>query len=518
MQKSKIISGTLSLTISTVIVKILGLIYKIPLANILGDEGMGYFNSAYTVYTFFFLLCTAGVPKAVMILVSEAKALQNPKSEERIIKTASSAFLVLGIIITVLFILLAVPLSKLIGSSKSAATMIAIAPSIIFISLAGVIRGYLSAELLLLEIAVSQIIEGVGKLVFGLIFAMIGIRLNMSLPIISAFTILGVTLGALVGLVYLLIISKNLKQKEISGQNIYFDSKTKIIKRIFSISLPITLSAAVMSITGMIDLALIMRGLSTIGYTESEAGAFYGNYTTLAVPMFNLAIALITPISIAFIPTFTKAHRQKDESLLDESLRTALRISSMLAAPMMFGLIFFGKEILSMLFGNSGIETGTTLVCLIAPAILFSSMLIIINSLLEACGNVRTPLISMSLGAIAKIIVSYLLLKNPDVGISGAPIGTVICYAVSLTCSALIYTRIFKKCLPIVSSCFAPYIIAGISIYSVRIIFDRLSVYVKGNMLLIFSIALCALIYIALSLLFGVIKIHKNVKIANYTN
>lgn len=518
MEKSKVISGTLSLTISTVIVKVLGLIYKIPLANLLGDEGMGYFNSAYTVYTFFFLLCTAGVPKAVMILVSEAKALQNPKSEQRIVKTALMAFLIISIVTTVLFILLADPLSNLIGNKKSAATMIAIAPSIIFISLAGVIRGYLSAEMKLLEIAVSQIIEGVGKLAFGLVFAMLGVRLKMSLPLVSAFTILGVTLGAMAGLAYLAVSSKTAEQGNNTGQNIIFHSKRKIIKRVFSISLPITASAAIMSITGMIDLTFIMRGLGSIGYTESEASSLYGNYTTLAVPMFNLAVALISPISIAFIPVFTRAYHQKQHELLEESFKSALKLSSFLAAPMMLGLVFFGREILSMLFPKSGVEIGSSLLFLISPAIIFSSVLIITNSFLEACGKVKAPMLSMSVGALAKVIVSYMLLKDPDVGISGAPIGTVVCYAVALICSMIVYTRSFGKALPLFSCCFAQILVAFASVGSVRLLYNLLAEGINNSILLILSISLCALIYIGFSLLFGVINIQKNEKIAKYTN
>ena len=517
MQKSKIISGTISLTISTVIVKILGLIYKIPLSNLIGDEGMGYFNSAYAVYTFFFILCTAGVPKAIMIMISEAKATNN-KSEEIIVRTAMISFLFLGTIVSLLFIVLANPLSNLIGNRKSAATMIAIAPSIIFISLSGVIRGYLSAEMRLLEISVSQILEGVGKLVFGLIFAILGVRLSLPLPIISALTILGVTFGAIIGLIYLYICSKNHKTDKITGQSMKCGFQKKIIAKIFSISLPITLSAGVMSITGMIDLALIMRGLSKIGYTESEAGAFYGNYTTLAVPMFNLVTALIVPISIAFIPVFTQAHRSNDYRLLDDNVFEAFKMSSIFAAPTMIGLLFFGKEILSLLYKNSEIEIGKLLLCLISPAIFFASLLIILNSVLESCGMVKAPIYSMSLGALAKTIVSYILISNPDIGISGAPIGTVACYAVALICSIIIYTVKFKKPLPIFSSCFIPYVLAFISVSTARYIFDQLEGLGEKNSLLLLTIFLCALIYLGLLLFLGVVKLQKNEKIANYTN
>ena len=268
----------------------------------------------------------------------------------------------------------------------------------------------------------------------------------------------------------------------------------------------------------MIDLALIMRGLSKIGYTESEAGAFYGNYTTLAVPMFNLVTALIVPISIAFIPVFTQAHRSNDYRLLDDNVFEAFKMSSIFAAPTMIGLLFFGKEILSLLYKNSEIEIGKLLLCLISPAIFFASLLIILNSVLESCGMVKAPIYSMSLGALAKTIVSYILISTPDIGISGAPIGTVACYAVALICSIIIYTVKFKKPLPIFSSCFIPYVLAFISVSTARYIFDQLEGLGEKNSLLLLTIFLCALIYLGLLLFLGVVKLQKNEKIANYTN
>ena len=171
---SGLIGGTLSLTASAVIVKLIGLFYKIPIASFLGDEGMGYFNSAYTVYAFFYLLCTAGVPKAVMILISEAKARGRECDQKKIFRIAIILFLSVGTVLTLLFMIFANPISHLIGNSGSYLTMVAIAPSIIFVALSGVIRGYLSANTRLLDIAVSQVVEGVGKLGVGLILAGLG--------------------------------------------------------------------------------------------------------------------------------------------------------------------------------------------------------------------------------------------------------------------------------------------------------------------------------------------------------
>lgn len=512
---SGLVSGAFSLTLSTIIVKILGLIYKIPLSSILGDEGMGCFNSAYTVYAFFYLLCTAGVPKAVMIMVSEAKAKGRAIEERRIVNVASIMFFTLGIVVTSLFVLFSAKLAALIGNSRSAATMIAIAPSIIFISLSGVIRGYLSANMRLIDIAVSQIVEGVGKLALGLIFASFGRRLSLPLEIISALTILGVTFGAMFGLVYLLICSKIKISKEKEGQNEHSASKRHIARRILSISIPITVSAAVMSITNIIDLGLIMRSLVHIGYSESQASALYGNYTTLAVPMLNLAVSIITPISVAFLPTFTESIVRFDDEGLLNTEKSAFEITAFLSAPMTVGLMLFAREILDLLFKNSSTDIGAALLCSLAPSILFSSTLINVNTLLEAKGMVKAPLVSMLFGSIGKVFVSYFVITRTDLGIFGAPIGTVVSYGIALAVSLIIYGSAFKRSVPVLKANIIPYTLALLSVGVARMIFDLGP---KSVLSLILAILLAALIYLGFSTVFAFLGGRKISKLAKYTN
>ena len=381
LQADSIFSGTLSLTISTLVVKFLGLIYKLPLAGILGDEGMGYFNSAYTVYAFFYLLCTAGVPKAIMILISDAKAKENNNLAREITNVAFRLFITIGIILTILFTIMSTPFAKLIGNTNSTYTMIAIAPTILIASISGVIRGLLSANMMLSDIAISGVIDGVGKLVFGLVFAMLGNQRNLPLHIVSAMTIFGVTIGSFIGLAYLFVRYKTKISSEKTGQSEQFDKK-HIRKSILSISLPITASAAILSISGVIDLGLIMRSLESIGYTEIESSALYGNYTTLAVPMFNLALSLISPISIATLPTIATAYAKDDKALIVETENKALDMTSLIAAPIAIGLTVFSKEILTLLFKNSNTDIGAHLLIMLTPAIFFSSILMMINSIL----------------------------------------------------------------------------------------------------------------------------------------
>ena len=186
----QLLGGTVLLMLSGIIVKALGLIYKIPLSYILSDEGMGYFNSAYTVYTFFYVICTAGIPKAISILISESEGEGNSKLVNSIYRVAFRVFGILGIIITLLFLLFSKPISAVIGNGNSLFSMIAIAPSVAFVCAAGVIRGYFNGIMSFVPIAVSEAISGASRLVLGLLFAIVGNRMGYDLSVVSALTIL----------------------------------------------------------------------------------------------------------------------------------------------------------------------------------------------------------------------------------------------------------------------------------------------------------------------------------------
>lgn len=512
-----IVGGTLSLTISTLIVKFLGLIYKIPLASILGDLGMGYFNSAYTVFSFFYLLCTAGVPKAIMILISESKGENTSLNEDKILRVSTKLFLILGISFTLVFMIFSLPLAIIIGNKKSCFAMLLVAPSIIFVAVSGVIRGFLNAKLRLLDIAASQVIEGVGKLVFGLLFAGLGRRLNMSLEMLSAMTILGVTAGAMAGCIHLIVCSKIKISGEITGQRVLKEEKRAITARIFSISIPITISAAIMSITGVIDLALIMRNLEKIGYSEAYASSLYGNYTTLAVPMFNLALSLITPVAISHLPLFAKAFGASDLEALASAEKSSLQISAVMSAPMMIGLMIFGQEILDLLFPNSETLVGAQLLFALAPAILLSSLVMMVNTVLEAAGKVRAPMISMLFGCVAKTIVSSILITKSGLGIIGAPLGTVICYGTALAISLMIYRKNIGHSLPIISSHILPYIAALISVLTAKYLYLRLIYIVENSILLLASILIAGVIYIGLLAFVALMSPKSSIKMAIYT-
>ncbi len=512
-----VFGGALSLTLATIAVKLLGVLYKIPLASVLGDTGMGYFNSAYTVYSFFYILCTAGVPKAVMLLISEKIGQGDEAEIPDFLRVAIKAFLIIGVTVSLLFVVFATPLSNFIGSSDSATTMICVAPSIIFASVSGVVRGYLTADMKFSNIAASQVIEGAVKLVLGLVLATLGVQMHLPVYMISALTITGATLGAMISLIYLLVVSKVWKKDIKTRQNEKRIKTFGAFKRIMKVSFPITVSAALMSLSGTLDLFTVMRGLEGIGYSAQEATALYGNYTTTAQSMFNLGISLITPISVAFIPLFARAYSSGDMPDLYKNLKAGLKFTSFVSAPITIGICAFAKEILTLLFGIGAAEVGTPLLILLTPGIIFMSYILMLNSALESLGHPGLAMLSMMIGVAVKAIISVFMLSDPNIGISGAPIGTVISYAVSALISLFLLSHMLGYNIPVFSTSVLPYLVGSISVIIARMVYDSTVTYLPFAAGLIISILLCGVIYIVLYGLLSLQSGEKDLKMAKST-
>lgn len=493
----KIVSGTVLLMLSGLIVKALGLIYKIPLSYILSDEGMGYFNSAYTVYTLFYIICTAGIPKAISILISESDGEGNSQAINSIYKTAMCVFGILGVIITVLFLIFANPISRMIGSNNSVLTMIAIAPSVMFVCAAGVIRGYFNGIMNFVPIAVSEAISGGARVILGLAFALYANHLGYDLTVVSALTILGTTIGSFFGFLYLYVCKKR-EKKSINTRQKYkiLNCSFSITKRMLRIAIPLTLTGAIAGISGVIDLTVVMNGLHNSGFSELQAGIIYGNYTTLVIPMLNLLVTLIAPLSTVLLPLVSKGAVKNDSEALSDKISFVIKILCFISVPASLLFMLRSKEILSILFEDSGAVMGAPLLSVLAPGIIFMCLLTVINTSLEGMGDTKAPLISLIVGLIVKLTVSGILINNGNIGIYGAPIGTALSYVVSFIISAY-YLVVRKKIKVRFLSQIFPFAVASfISIFISRLFRNLIfisNVYVYIAELVIFAVVYCSI-------------------------
>lgn len=496
-----LVSGALALTVSVFIVKIIGYLYKLPLSHILGDEGMGYFNSAYSVFSFFYMLSLGGVPRAVAVCVADARYKHGMESARRILSISLKIFLVIGISFAILLMTCSGFFSKIIGNSAARFSLFCIAPSLSFVAAAGVLRGYLNGIGRLNQVAIAEVLDGVSKFVTGLMLALLATRKNESAYIVSAYTVLGVSIGAFIGALFMYISTKieNTEEKEEQKCN-FLKSDKEVLKTIFKIATPITLTSAIMGATNIIDLGIIMKRLKSVGFSEIEAVALYGNFTTLVIPLLNLASAFISPFATAAMPYITKFQALRLQDEYYKLVEQIIFLTALFMCPVMLSFFFFGEEILLLLFSDSSAIVAAPLLTIAAPSVLFSALLIMCNTVLEASGYAKVPLVSMSVGAAVKILSAYLLIGS--VGIYGAPISTTLCYFTACTISTFVLHFKTKQKYSVIGITTIPFILSFSVIFSGYIIYNSLMKKAESIWIFLPFAFVIALIYIAFTWIF----------------
>ncbi len=428
----RFLSGVAVLTVSTVIVKLIGLLYKIPMIKVLGEEGMGYFNSAYELYTFFYMIATAGLPVAISIMIAKSLEKGNVANVKKIYKVTLAILIFLGAVGTLVLYYGDDMFGQLIGNTNAVGCIAAIAPMAMFICVSSAVRGFFQGHQNMIPTAVSQIIEASGKLLLGLVLAVWSVKEGYSIPTAAAFATAGITAGVGLSMLYLLLSRAFFKWKKGGEKNDDgVETSKSILSTLFKIAVPITISSTVISLTRVIDLVMIMRRLQAIGYTMGAANAIYGSYSTLAVSMFNFPAAFVTPIAVSLVPVLTAAIQAKDGVREKRVLDSALRLCGLITLPASLGLSIFSRPILELVFsGETGaINISAPLLSVLGASVFFSCIMTVTNSVLQAYGQEKKPIVSMVIGAVVKILSAYILIGIPKINIYGAPISTFLCAA-----------------------------------------------------------------------------------------
>ncbi len=502
-------SGVLLLSLSTLLVKIIGLAFKIPMLSFLGTEGMGYFNSAYEIYALLCVIATAGLPVALSMLVSAARARGEGADIKRIYATARTLFLLLGLSGGAIMLVFAKPLANAIGNPDAYLCIAAIAPSLLFICLASALRGYCQGFEDMAPTAVSQLIEAVSKLLLGVLFAFFAIKRGLDVPTVAAFAVLGVTVGTLLSALYLGVQRKRKKFKLLQGESGTRKKRKGVLRELTFIALPITLGSAILGVTRIIDMTLIMRRLRDIGFSIFEANSIYGAYTTLAVPVFSLVPALITPVSMALVPQLSSYIEEKNDEGQRNVTETAMRLTVLFAMPSSLGLVVFSRPVLELLFrGQSeAISVAAPLLSVLGASVLFSCLITTTNAILQSHRRAHLPIVSMLIGVGVKLLVSYVLIGTEGVGAIGAPIGSLACNVV-VTVTNLWFMSKDKNCsFRVLSVLFKPLLASGVAVGGAFALYAFVSEYFDaGSVLLMTVIAFAVVVYFAFSFLAGSIS------------
>lgn len=434
--------GAAILTVGVVIMKILGFIYKIPLGNILGDEGFSMFTSAYNIYYVFFTLATAGLPVALSRLVAEADANGRVRQEEKTFRVALATFFVIGVVFAL--ILWCFPnwlADNYLENPDAAPSIRAMAPSILLVCLVSAYRGYCQGNGNMLPTTVDEVLEVLFKVISGLILASVIINMGLGKPAASAGAIFGVSIGSVVSLLYMVVYKRknyNILAAPYTGGRAYndipdddddVDSALTIVRRILTIGIPIAFGACIMALLNSVDSKLCMNRLqSAAGFSYYEAKVLYGVYGK-AMTLFNLPAAFITPLTISIVPAISGAYARGNRGEAMKTAEDSLRISAAIALPMGVGLAVMSKPIMNLLYPNSN-AAGPGLLSVMGIASFFVCLVLMENAVLQASGKEKLTMITLISGGVIKIVVNWFLVAQRGINIYGAPIGTLVSYFV----------------------------------------------------------------------------------------
>jgi len=428
-RKQNYLHGAMILTISAVIIKILGAIYKIPLYNILQKSGTTDFTAAYNIYTVLLSLSTAGLPVALSRLVSEAHALGRERQIDRTYRVAYAIFLTLGAVGSLIMLLFPRGLAAMVNDIDAANSILALSPAVLLVCLMSAYRGYTQGHSDMIPTAVSQVLEVAIKVALGLAAAWYLSRAGYSSANVSAGAILGVSAGSLVTLIYLTFAKRKIAQKKDRSKFTDTpDSKSDTFFALIKICLPIILSSSVISVIALIDSGLTLGRLQNgLGLTLNAAKEINGEYAYTKT-ISDLPSTFTTALSIAVVPTIAALAIRKRGGDIQRVAESAFRVATIIILPMGIGMAALAKPILNTLYFGKITEIGPTLMFMMGIAVYFINMSLMTNAVIQAGGHERLPIISMAVGTAVKVILGWILIGDPAIGIYGAPLSTIGCY------------------------------------------------------------------------------------------
>ena len=422
--------GAAILTLGVIIMKILGFLYKMPIANVIGPDGYSMFMQTYNVYNVFLTLSTAGLPIALARMVSEANAENRPIQARETFTVAWWTFFWLGLGFSLIMFLLPDWLARaILHNPPAAASIRAMAPSVLLVCLVSAYRGYIQGFGNMIPTTVGQVLEVVVKVIVGLALAMLVMRAGLGKHMGSAAAIFGVTAGSGAALLYMWLYKRRHYPRRDPENPDRPDSRRAILLRFLRIGVPIAFGSSVLAFLNLIDSSLTMGRLqSAAGYPLKEASTLLGVYGE-AQNIFNLPAAIVTPLTISIVPAISAAIAKGEDDQATKISEDSLRIASVLAMPMAVGLVVLSQPIMHVIYRDAH-PAGPQLLAIMGAASFFVCLVLVETAILQASGRELLPMIAMIVGGVVKVVLNYFLVADPRINIYGAPMGTLVSYVV----------------------------------------------------------------------------------------
>lgn len=515
-KQQSIIGGVTVLGITGLICKIVAVLYRIPLAWLIGEQSLGTFQLVFPTYNLLLTISSAGIPVAISRIVSYNLARGDVQNTRRTLKNALLILTSVGIAGMLLMIALRTFLSDRVGDPETVAGFVAIAPSVAIVCTMSAFRGYIQGQQDMKPTAISQLIEQVGKIFISLPFAWLGSKIGMdgrdgiNIGYAAAGALLGTTLTEAVALLYMFIVyTRRRHDIETCRQNeeIPLQRWPEINRRLMALAIPITIGACIIPLASFIDSGMIINRLvDGAGVLRDTARAMYGRFSGYVITMINVPTAISIAISMSMVPVISANLARNDMDAVKRSTYSGLRMAFLLGLPCSFGMSILAKPILASVYPFSSPEALEQTAQLLS----FSSYTIILFTVVQATSGIlqglhkqKIPMYTLLVGVFFKVLINYFLIAMPGINILGASIGSLVCYGVSMVPNLYYVHKLTGLKWDWMSNLLKPLFASAVMTGALYLLMKLLP---EGRLVTLFLIVVGFAVYAGVSILIGTLK------------
>ncbi len=446
-RKNTFMNNVAAILGSQFLIKLLGLAYNLIIINIpgFGDAGNGYRTAGYQIYTMLLAVSSVGIPNAISKLISEKLALEDEEGAERIFRTALALFAGVGLCASLLLFWGADFIAQtVIRMDGVQLTLRALSPSIFFVCISAVIRGYFLGHQSVKANNRSQLLEQIFKAALTVLFVCLLTDFTAAVMAAGANAATAVSTALSCGYLVLVLVLYRRKNRVARPQRLEKGQRKAICRQILSLSIPISLSSIITTVSRVIDTATISRGVSAAfangipgqeGIPTREALEAYAvelnGMLNKADNITNLPLALNIAFATMLVPAVSAALVKGDRKTASRRISQSFLISTLIILPCAAGLIILAEPFFRLLYPNA--SQGASLLQIASVALIFTALDQTINGSLQGLGRVRVPATGLACGAAVKLVLNLILIRIPSVNIYGAAISSVACHAVAFT-------------------------------------------------------------------------------------